>query len=82
MPTYNITEGREKFEDLVQIGLGKDRNGGYNRNPNSIVHNVHCFDPSVTADRTAQLKTGLVKRGKRLYRFVSSPFRKKIFYFL
>lgn len=55
MPTNNMTEGREKFEDLVLIGLGKDRNGGPNRDPNIISHYVHCFDPSVTADRTTEL---------------------------
>lgn len=53
--TNDITEGRKKFEDLVQIGLGKDRNGGPNRDSNSIFHYVHCFDPSANDNRTAEL---------------------------
>lgn len=52
MSTNNITEGRERFEDLVQIGIGKDRNAGPNRDANSTFHYVHRFDPPAIDNRT------------------------------
>lgn len=55
MPTNNITEGRNKFEDLVKIGIDKNWNRGPNRDSNSIFHYVHRVDPSATDNRTAEL---------------------------